>query len=261
MKSNILYLTNACNLKCEYCYQRHDLNSLSVSEKEVHNFIKEIIEREGLKTTSTVVLFGGEPLLLKYKFFDILDIFESYDKSFALSTTTNGIQFLDAAFLNDFKDKISKLKNKFSLEISYDGSGHYRRVYPNGKSSESDIKKVLVAFDPNEISIRYTIHKGNYKNCIRDIIELQKYHKIIVNFYESELENFTNVKELKDKLQRVSEYLYTKFKTPICYLNCEFCQKCDFKSFSGINYQSKLSIDGNAENFKHFSLLKDLKNS
>ena len=257
MKTNVLYLTNKCNLKCEYCYQRHDPNSLSISLDEVHNFINEIIAREGSHAPSTVVLFGGEPLLLKNKIFEILDVFESYKKDFAISLVTNGIAFLDCDFFKSFCAKIKNLKNYFSLEISYDGEGTHRRKYPNGESAKADIEAVLALFDPQEISIRYTIHKGNYDTALKDLIKLRQYKKIIVNFYEEELEaQGLSMKQFKETLRNQTEYLYTKFQTPICYLNCRLCRGCDFGKFDGINYQSKLNVSGNAEPFKHFEVLK-----
>lgn len=258
-KSNILYITNQCNLKCEYCYQLEDRQKsqpFEISTQEVNDFIDEIIAREG-NAISTVVLFGGEPLLNKSKFFEILDLFEAKTtqtgKKFALSTTTNGIAFLDSAFLCEFKEHIAKLQNTFSLEISYDGRGQHRR------SRAFDIDLVLDLFDPQEISIRYTIHSGNYKSCICDLIKLQKYKKIIINFYESELDLIVDITQFKAKLQRIAEYLYTKFKTPICYLNCELCRGCNFGLFGGINYNGKLSVDGNAGEFNHFTELGGLK--
>lgn len=261
MKTNVLYLTNKCNLKCEYCYQRHDPNSLSISIDEVRAFADEIVAREGTSNPSTIVLFGGEPLLLKYKIFDVLDVFESYEKDFAISLVTNGIAFLDSDFFKSFYNKIKSLKNHFSLEISYDGVGSSRRIYHDGKSAKEDIEKVLALFDPSEISIRYTIHKGNYRAALRDLIELQskKYKKIIVNFYESEIEKDCDINVYKDTLRRQMEYTYTKYKVPVCYLNCALCRGCNFGAFDGINYQSKLSVSGNAEEFKHFELLKQRK--
>ena len=257
-KSNILYLTNQCNLACEYCYQLADREvskPYEISQKEIEDFIAEIIEREGLETTSTVVLFGGEPLLNKYKFFEVLSALEESTrktgKKFAISVTTNGLAFLDTAFYEAYCERISKLQNTFSLEISYDGVGQFRRVSKTGKSY--DIQKILNLFKPQEISIRYTIHAGNYKCCIYDLIKLQGYKKIIVNFYESELDSLCDISQFKEKLQRVTEYLFTRYHTPVCYLNCRLCGGCNFASYNGINYNGKFVVDGNAGEFNHFS--------
>lgn len=260
-KTNILYLNSNCNLKCEYCYQLADREKsrlVEPSESEIFDFINEIEKRESGKT-STVVLFGGEPMLNKSKFLRVLEIFNSRSHKYALSTTTNGLAFLDSKFFADYQQAIAALKHPFSLEISYDGVGHSRRVYPSGKSSKNDVEKVLELFNPKDISIRYTIHKGNYNCAIHDIIRLQKYKKIIVNFYESELDDYIDIKAFKERLIRITEYLFTKFKTPVCYLNCEVCRGCNFAEFSGINYNAKIAVDGNAGEFNHFSVLRGLQ--
>lgn len=262
-KSNILYLTSLCNLKCEYCYQAIDNEKFQCTDKDIENFISEICAREGLQTVSTVVLFGGEPLLYPQRFFRALELLEAKTqetgKQFAISTTTNGLAFLKPEILEKYNAVISQLQNHFTLEISYDGKGHDRRIYPNGKSSKTDTERVLELFNPKDITIRYTIHKGNYKCVFLDLVHLQKYKKVILNYYESELDLHTDVSALKAKIQRISEYFYTIYKTPICYANCELCKACNFGLFSGINYNGAISVDGNASGFNHFSQLKDLK--
>lgn len=263
-KSNILYLTSLCNLKCEYCYQSVDTEKFQCTEADIQNFINEIITREGLQTISTVVLFGGEPLLYPDRFFKALELLErktqETGKQFAISTTTNGIAFLNPEFFARYNGVISQLRNHFTLEISYDGKGHDRRIRADGKSSRTDTERVLKLFAPEDITIRYTIHAGNYKCVLGDLVSLQKYRKVILNYYESELDLHTDTNALKAKIKRIAEYLYTIYGKPICYANCELCKACNFGLFSGINYNGEISVDGNANGFNHFSRLKrDLK--
>lgn len=252
-----------CNLKCEYCYQAIDTEKFQASDENITEFINEICNREGFKTVSTVVLFGGEPLLYPDRFFRALELLElktqETGKQFAISTTTNGIAFLNPSILGKFKNTVSNLKNHFTLEISYDGKGHDRRVYPSGRYSKADVEKALSLFEPNDITIRYTIHAGNYKCVLGDLVALQKYRKIILNYYETELDLHTDVRALKAKIRRIAEYLYTIYGKPICYANCELCKACNFGLFSGINYNGEISVDGNANGFNHFSQLKVLK--
>lgn len=260
-KSNILYLTFDCNLECEYCYQlkeRKKNYKFYLSENEILEFIHEIVEREGLDTVSTVVLFGGEPLLLREKFFKVLDAFENFThstgKKFALSTTTNGTHLLNPKFARAFKEKIQKLQNSFSLEISYDGTGQCRRK--NKQGIPVDISSVLRDFK-DLVSIRYTIHAGNYESALADIIKLceRKFKKIILNFYESEIENFVDLEKYKSDLKRKLEYIFTLYKIPICHEVCEVCKGCDYWKFNGINYNSKIEVSGNANGFNHFEIL------
>lgn len=266
-KTNILYLTNQCNLNCEYCYQAKDRNESKpsfINEKEVEKFFDEVIKNEPLGS-SVVVLFGGEPFLNEKMFYYILDytdsITEKTGKKFNLSTTTNGIYFKDEQKCYKFINRIKQLKNHFSLEISYDGSGQDRRIYPNGKSTKEDVKNVIKKLlHLIDFSIRYTIHKDNYKNVLKDLVQLSKLNikKIIVNFYESELDQFINSNELKTHLIQKTNEIYRALKKPICHLNCQECKGCNHSELFNrtINYglnDKSFEVKGNALEFNHFT--------
>ena len=271
-KSNILYLTNQCNLNCDYCYQRDDrVIKYTITKEEIDEFFASLCVSEKDKV-STVVIFGGEPTLEKELInyiFDLTDsITQKTDKRFALSMTTNGIAFSDFNYYTDFKERVSKLKNHFSLEISYDGKGQDRRVFKNGTSSRRIVENVLKYVKVD--AIRYTIHKDNYDSALEDIISLcMEYPKIVVNFYEQELDSvFSGLKskdlpfevsstqEYKEYLKKRFEYIFTRLKKPICHLACKTCMGCNYEEFDGINYNSKFEVNENAGEFNHFTKLK-----
>lgn len=271
LKSNVLFLTSSCNLNCEYCYQLDDRMSLDkqvfISEEDVNIFFTDLLKREPNKD-STVVIFGGEPFLNPKIVFYILNltdkITELYNKKFNLSLTTNGIYFLDKSKLISFVKRIKNCKNHFTLEISYDGAGHNRRIYKNGESSKKDVETVLEYFNKIEqpISIRYTIHKDNYQHALKDLILLStksNYKKIIVNFYEQELEKYIDVQEFKNKLMRQACEIFRRTNKPICHLNCGECLGCNFEEFKGIHYQfdkKAFDISKNADKFDYFSKIQ-----
>ncbi|MCM1529661.1 MAG: radical SAM protein [Alistipes sp.] len=62
-------ITNRCNLRCSYCYERHLNTELGCISDETMHRVTEFINRRG--DAGTVYLFGGEPLLYKdtVKFF------------------------------------------------------------------------------------------------------------------------------------------------------------------------------------------------
>ena len=271
-KSNILYLTNQCNLNCDYCYQKDDrVIKYTITKEEIDEFFASLCVSEKDKV-STVVIFGGEPTLEKELInyiFDLTDsITQKTDKRFALSMTTNGIAFSDFNYYTDFKERVSRLKNHFSLEISYDGKGQDRRVFKNGTSSRCIVENVLKYVKVD--AIRYTIHKDNYDSALEDIISLcMEYPKIVVNFYEQELDSvFSGLKskdlpfevsstqEYKEYLKKRFEYIFTRLKKPICHLACKTCMGCNYEEFDGINYNSKFEVNENAGEFNHFTKLK-----
>ena len=276
-KSNILYLTNQCNLNCDYCYQKNDRTiKYTISKSEIDEFFASLCVNEKDKI-STVVIFGGEPTLEKDLIFYIFDLTDSITKKtgkkFALSLTSNGIAFEDFNYYSDFKLRTSRLKNHFSLEISYDGKGQDRRVFKNGESSRRIVENVLKYVKVD--AIRYTIHKDNYDSALTDIISLcMGYPKVVVNFYESELDEvlqklqdstkvgiirYCNASEYKKYLKKRFEYIFTRLKKPVCHLACKTCMGCNYEEFDGINYNSKFEVNNNAGEFNHFTKLKGIK--
>lgn len=258
LKSNIIYLTDQCNIECDYCYQLEERknNKTFIKKEDIDIFFKNLLEREP-ELTSTVVLFGGEPFLnteiIEY-IFDLTDsITIEKGKKFNLSMTTNGLLIPKNLHIIE---RIKTLKNHFSLEISYDGIGNHRRKYKNGLSTTEEVEKIIKSLiDIIPISIRYTIHKDNYKDCIKDFIKLSKLNirKIIVNFFEQELENFINIQEFKNDLKLKTLVLFDHFKKPICFLNCEKCQGCNFELFDGIYYKyNKNEYDYKSKNVFKF---------
>lgn len=250
---NILYLTSDCQMDCDYCYQAQDRkNHFEADENYIKNFIDSVVKKEPNKI-STIVLFGGEPFLKYNQMIFAIKYMASLEHKFAISTTTNGL-LLDLKKYNFLKSFVSN-KDNFSLEISYDGCGQHRRTF-NGISTKTKIEELLEILPKSEISIRYTIHKDNCENALKDIIELclKNYKKIIVNFYEQELEKFINIQEYKNKLIQQTEYIFEKFRIPVCHLNCKVCLGCNYKDFENINY-GNFVVTGNVEKFNHFEIL------
>ena len=266
LKSNIIYLTSDCSIICDYCYQLKDRSKLQEqtyqTKENSNNFFEDLLKREP-HGDSTVVIFGGEPFLndeIVYYIFDLTNMITQINgKKFNLSLTTNGIYFKNDKNFKKFIEKSKALENHFSLEISYDGVGHDRRKYKNGKSTKSDVEEVLKKFKNinYDITIRYTIHKDNFKDCLRDLVKLSlEYKKIVVNFNETELEKFCNVNDLKEKLKRQTCEIFKRTKTSICHLNCQACLGCNFEQFDGIYYQyndKNFEVNGNAKIFNSFT--------
>lgn len=243
---NVLYLTTACNLRCNYCYEanaRETIQQKSLTKKDIDAFLDEIKTREAGKV-STVVFMGGEPLLeYKLAIYALTEMAKSVH-SWGVTLTTNGTISLGKDNLLDLisfdiYDNIS-----FALEVSYDGSGQESRVYPNGKSSRHVVEAFLdeMLIDEIPFCISYTVHKGNYQNLLRDLILIcEKYEpeKISLSPYCKELDSCTgDYKKFIAEFIPYAEYITTKYNIPICDLSCKVCGRCDKKSFVGNSYLS-----------------------
>ena len=102
-------ITNKCNLKCSYCYERH-LNTEygSISDETREKISDFIINRND---ADTVYLFGGEPLLYK----DIVKYYCEKIKANRFVITTNGT-LLDEEFI-----KWCAERKNIIINMSHDG--------------------------------------------------------------------------------------------------------------------------------------------
>jgi len=130
----IIHLTEACNLRCKYCYENNYYNKIN-KEISFEN-IKLIIDREANKDKGicNIVFYGGEPLLKKDLIYKTVEHAKSKKTrtKFYFSMTTNGV-LLD-------KDCIRYLKNNDFISISYSIDGdeithNENRIFENAAHS------------------------------------------------------------------------------------------------------------------------------
>lgn len=148
-----IHITFKCNLNCEYCYQKNNLNKNSDLSFENYKIILSKLKEVGCQS---VVLTGGEPLLHK----DIYKILE-YTKSLniEISLLTNGTML--------------KLKNKVieyidTITISLDGLKNTLRLNSNSHGILKSIKD-LHEKHPDKITVRSVVSRNHEK----DVMELE----------------------------------------------------------------------------------------
>ena len=102
-------ITNKCNLRCSYCYERHlNTDHGSINPQIMHK-VTEFVNRRG--DAGTVYLFGGEPLLYK----DTVRFFCENLRARQFVITTNGT-LLDEPFVKWCADR------GVVINMSHDGA-------------------------------------------------------------------------------------------------------------------------------------------
>lgn len=256
-RTNVVYITTKCNLRCEYCYESDNKNEENFKDKDctyddLDNFLNEIMEREE-GCVSTIVIMGGEPLICPNKVFYLLDRCKELGKTgkhrFGITITTNGT-LITNDIINKFKQYSELDGVSFGVEISYDGSGQYRRKFPNGKSSLDKVENIISKLIKNEIypKISYTVNISNYDKAIKDTIYIiEKFNNKIDGISYSiaymDLENIENRYGFKWKNEYKSyfKYIYNKYNIPLCDMVCDLCKKCDKLDFEGNSYLSPIT--------------------
>lgn len=275
----ILYLTTDCNLRCEYCYESNNRKELKTPLKlDLVSAYKQMQEAYSNKNEgNTIVLFGGEPLLeynLMQQIFKINLV--KFNNWFCFTINTNGL-LLNKYIMEDI-NKYRKYM-AISFNISYDGTGTDRRVYPNGKSAKMDILKSIALADSNNFSfgISYTIQKANSNidTIINDIDKLfSTYHnlvKIELGYDIKEVLTSLNIDNIHDYtnelLNKLCDNVYNKYHKSICCNKynssnntispiCAKCKKCNFIGDRVYVFDNKTISKKLHENDKEFNQWK-----
>lgn len=197
--SAFLVVTQACNLKCKYCFVVQKPRSMKYeTAQDAADFLaKNAFERN---ETPGINFFGGEPLL---KWHDIivpltLYIREKYGNNFELSMTTNGV-LLDEEKLEFMK------KHKIGFMVSIDGNKKTQdlnRPCGNGKSSFDIIAPkipMFLKYNPN-MTFRATVDHDNVHEYLNN-------HKFAVENGYTNMFSIVNVfsewsEEEKNELER-----------------------------------------------------------
>lgn len=249
---NILYLTTECNLACEYCYEQSEREELKepkvMTEKELTDALQLIYKKwKGhFSYPETVVIFGGEPFLVPNSIKFILNKSREIDsRAFAFCITTNGLWFLKEENVLKYKEWANG--KTVSLEVSWDGSGNFRRVYKNKKPAEDHINQALDNLCKHRIpvTLRYTVHSGNYNKIVHDYIYgLERWSNVvkIQNSYDftglDKVESDLNWEQLIYEKYKYREYyraIWNKYKVPLCQEVCDLCNYCD-RTLTAVNY-------------------------
>lgn len=150
-------LTNKCNLRCSYCYERH-LNTEygSITPQTMHK-ITEFINERG--DAGTVYLFGGEPLLYKDEVMYFCE--HLHAKKFVI--TTNGT-LLDEPFVKWCMER------KVIINMSHDGAkcterGVDRELLDNNL-------RLLLRYEPQTL-VQLVYTKENLPHLYENILYLK----------------------------------------------------------------------------------------
>jgi sulfatase maturation enzyme AslB (radical SAM superfamily) len=211
----------------------------TISFSRAKEWFHEIATREKGRV-STVVIMGGEVFLNYDLLCEIVDYAWKMEHQFGISITTNGTLLQLHTEL-----QIKKIVNRIStLEISYDGTGHDRRIFHSGASSRKTVEHAMKMLRTYGIDFRvsYTVHKDNYKCLLYDmvyILEVFKPKEIKLAFACQELTDIgVDFAKFRTDFLAYAEELYLSYSIPICDLACRKCGKCDKSTFNGNHYLS-----------------------
>lgn len=268
---NILFYTNTCQLACEYCYEQQRMNLSEPFTAKFEDFKDNIddLAKNISNQTITIVVFGGEPTLAMDSVYDTIKYTnQKYPNKFIYYMNTNGIAFDDDEFFNKFKDFYFNGNNNIAVTLSYDGSSNFRRKFKDGTDSTDIILRVIDKFNDINIpfNISYCLNYFNYDVAIKDFIQIitkwENMDRLVISVNYKELDKKLDCydiekldKLIKEHLEDKCNYLFKKFKKPICDFACGLCDLCirsNNRNYISPNKESVQTVVGNNPEFNMF---------
>lgn len=210
-----LYLTDSCNLQCNYCYEADKKNKNFLNEEDLRAALRFIIQNNLPNDDIDLIFLGGEPLLNKKMLFKAVEIINSEYTAvrslFRYQITTNGI-LLDS-------DTVKFLKNNnFKISISIDGTEEThnlnRRSLDGRSYYDIILKNIQYLIKKNiEFFVRMTLTANNVHLLFENILFFHRIgvHKIHIgidylgNWEEKE------IKCLDEQLKKLDQYYLETF--------------------------------------------------
>lgn len=218
-----LNLTNACNLKCRYCFvhQKPDFMTLDIAKKGI-DFIYLNMQKHKyqIKDVSTdlkcvITLFGGEPLLTFHDvikpLYEYIDNKYGYKKNFTSQITTNGLLINQEVI--DFIQKYN-----INILFSFDGIKEIQDINrPCHDTSKSSFDVIMDNF------IKYVFPNNNLHYELRataDLDHVDLWYKNFLFFNSLPIPAFSHVIEfytimsqqqivkVYEQLNKICEYIF-----------------------------------------------------
>lgn len=150
-------MTEACPLDCEYCYIKDRKTKNAVTDEQIDSLIEAFEYKE-----PRIIYFGGEPLL---ELNHIKEVTERWKHRCQFQVITSGLvnfdKFIDEVYLPN--------REKFDIQISWDGYYNDNRVLRNGKNIQDRVvATILSTLDMNiPLQVRTVLNDQNIDNLVQ----------------------------------------------------------------------------------------------
>jgi uncharacterized protein len=143
-----LILTEICNLKCKYCYEKSckefnnkldkkfnfdfsDPEEINIDLEKLKNFLKK-------DNNPTIIFYGGEPLLKIDKIIKIIDYLKDLNIKYRMQTNGILLDRLPIKYLKNIEKILVSIDGNEKMTNFFRGRGTYNRVIENIKKIRED---------------------------------------------------------------------------------------------------------------------------
>lgn len=225
-------VTEACQLRCTYCYLVGKNNANKMSFDVAKRTIDYVFSEPKLISQKVVLDFiGGEPLLeidligkiVEY-FLDIAaQLKHIWKDNYKIRITTNGLLYTT----NPVQDFIKKYHNHLNISISIDGDRQKTdaaRIFPDGSGSYDKVIEAISLWReqfPNE-GTKMTISHNDLPYVFESVLHLisLNIHKIDINPVLENVWHTGDDKILEQQLVRCADYIIDNHLEHVVDISC-----------------------------------------
>lgn len=268
----IIFTTNLCNAKCEYCFEKNRLAQTTMSEDVAIKTAQFMMKNSTTDKPLSLTWFGGEPLLNTKSIDIICDELKNNFRQYKSYLITNGFLLTD-----DNIEKMCNVWNVQNIQITLDGKGEIYNKIKNFKVENAfervinNIKNVLKVYThPLSLTLRFNVSYDNIdymddllKYIETEILPLKGIHKIkgsIVMRYETFTDNYNSNKDLRKKIidlrTKYNSFIKHDKEWTLWYKRTSHCY-ADSCGGLAINPEGKIGI---CEGWYEDSVMGDVEN-
>ncbi|HPP87787.1 MAG TPA: radical SAM protein [bacterium] len=199
------FITNKCNLKCEYCYGRFYENSENELSTDELLTLADLLVENGMRR---VTLLGGEPFIRS----DInLLVDKLYSKNVSILILSNGYNAINKP---DILKKIDEIG--FSIDGSEDiqnkirGDGYFQRLKETIKFCKQFNKPIVLTYTLFEKNIDDIDFVMNFARENKLLLTINIAHGYIEKYKDFQIKKCSNSK-YKSALEKISDYKKKKY--------------------------------------------------
>ncbi|MBO7424125.1 MAG: radical SAM protein [Clostridiales bacterium] len=191
-------------MRCKYCYEGAEKSRIMLSSELMRRALELCREYAGDKEID-LTLLGGEPLLNRDVFLELMDLINDDDK-IKVTMTTNGTIWDD-----EIMKRIVEKKVDLSISIDGDEKTHFtNRVSVNGSNLYEKTQKTIRSLLDNNIpfAVRMTVATNNVSYFCDNVDYFYKMGIKHINSALNEFENWSadSLRELDEQMRRLDDW-------------------------------------------------------
>ncbi len=206
-----VFLTEDCNLRCDYCPYEKKKNLLSV---ELHRRFLDLLFPEIKKTLSLVDFMGGEPLLYPKRLMEIVSETDKMFPNIRFRVSSN-MTLLNKEILNIYKSKVEVIVSIDGRKERHDRHRRFINGAPSYELAIKNLKELTKYQDKIQVTFTFDPKDGpfSFVDEIQDIINTSPETEWVFDIRTISQEQDNYYPWIIDSYLEATDYFIKQFKS------------------------------------------------